>query len=356
MNVNNLEQLVKQELYVKQIINNYKELCRLCGLPIKAGKSKQLQLKELARYFRWHKDGNKFVIDEIYSNPLPKVDNRSKSKSARNNVYGKYIDPILLKYFTDIDIKTIHLTTNTIAELVGLINKNYSHASSKNEKFYNYCKKDIKHKFSNLEFNICSVWDIFGTVKGRLKDTIRYSLKRLQEKGYIKFKETYLLSYKFTIRSTTDTEDMIIEKIDKKVCEKLYIEKKNKLQYNDRLRNKYYIAIDKQVREQIGDVDMVYRGYEINICKDKIIENQTIEQDMERLKIELNQIFINRIIDKITDIHKQNLLKPKIWGTINSCTNIKTKATYLRQQESYLQYSKYICNLLLNVNNKVKIQ
>ncbi|MBV4450983.1 hypothetical protein KM792_15220, partial [Clostridium tyrobutyricum] len=111
------------------------------------------------------------VIDEIYSNPLPKVDNRSKSKSARNNVYGKYIDPILLKYFTDIDIKTIHLTTNTIAELVGLINKNYSHASSKKEKFYNYCKKDIKNKFSNLEFNICSVWDIFGTVKGRLKDT-----------------------------------------------------------------------------------------------------------------------------------------------------------------------------------------
>lgn len=54
------------KLQVGMIVKNYKELCSLLDEPVKDGNSKKAQLKEFERYFRYHKEGNKFVIDEIY--------------------------------------------------------------------------------------------------------------------------------------------------------------------------------------------------------------------------------------------------------------------------------------------------
>ena len=42
-----------------QIFKNYKELCSYLGEEIKAGCSKQAQIKEWERYFSYKKEGNK---------------------------------------------------------------------------------------------------------------------------------------------------------------------------------------------------------------------------------------------------------------------------------------------------------
>jgi len=65
------------KLYIGLIIKNYKELCAILGIPVKAStNSKQAQYKEMDRFFKYHKEGNKFIIDEIYDTPLDKIDNR----------------------------------------------------------------------------------------------------------------------------------------------------------------------------------------------------------------------------------------------------------------------------------------
>ena len=75
------------KLYVGLIIKNYKELCAILGIPVKAStNSKQAQYKEMDRYFKYHKEGNKFIIDEIYLEVLPKIDNRIFNKGGANNV------------------------------------------------------------------------------------------------------------------------------------------------------------------------------------------------------------------------------------------------------------------------------
>ena len=61
MNLENLE---------LKTYKNYKELCGILEEPIKGGKSKQLQMKDFERYFKYHKEGNKITIDDIYS-PFP---------------------------------------------------------------------------------------------------------------------------------------------------------------------------------------------------------------------------------------------------------------------------------------------
>lgn len=67
------------------ILKSYKELCSILETPIKSSNSKKAQLNELERYCKFHNDGNKFIIDKIYSIPKPKIDGRGKSKGSHGN-------------------------------------------------------------------------------------------------------------------------------------------------------------------------------------------------------------------------------------------------------------------------------
>ena len=55
---------------------NYKELCKAMEWEEKAGNSRVSQLKELGSLCEYHKEGNKFVIDEVFENPIPIKDGR----------------------------------------------------------------------------------------------------------------------------------------------------------------------------------------------------------------------------------------------------------------------------------------
>ena len=71
---------------------NYKAMCEENGLEVKAGKSKQLQMKEIERFYKFHKEGNKIVIDEKYDVPEEKVDCRKikgKIDGRKNNGRAK---------------------------------------------------------------------------------------------------------------------------------------------------------------------------------------------------------------------------------------------------------------------------
>ena len=46
--------------------DNYQIMCKECDLPIKTGNAKISQLKALAKICHWVRDGNAYIIDEIY--------------------------------------------------------------------------------------------------------------------------------------------------------------------------------------------------------------------------------------------------------------------------------------------------
>lgn len=62
---------------------NYKVVCEVLGEPIKTGKSKQLQLKEWARYFDWKNEGQKWLVTEIFNQPKEREDGRGKSEMSK---------------------------------------------------------------------------------------------------------------------------------------------------------------------------------------------------------------------------------------------------------------------------------
>lgn len=99
-----------ENLQVGQVLKNYKELCRILKITIKSGYSKICQLKDLNRYISYSKEGNKFIIDEIYDKPKPKVDKRSNG----NNKNSKYFEGFKLskKQYNNIGVYYIILNNN----------------------------------------------------------------------------------------------------------------------------------------------------------------------------------------------------------------------------------------------------
>ena len=69
---NKLYEMVKNKLYVGLIIKNYKLMCQLLNEKEKNGKGRNYQFKKWQQYFEWEKQGYKFVITEIYEEPILK--------------------------------------------------------------------------------------------------------------------------------------------------------------------------------------------------------------------------------------------------------------------------------------------
>ncbi len=73
------------DLEVGQIFKNYKEICKWLKVEPTTGKGKKYHLREFERYCNYHKEGQKFIIDEVYKNPSSKIDNR-----GGNNIKYSY--------------------------------------------------------------------------------------------------------------------------------------------------------------------------------------------------------------------------------------------------------------------------
>ena len=57
-------------MYVGQVFKSYRDLCRFLDADILAGGSKNYQLEYFAKHFRWERDKNRYIITQIFEQPL----------------------------------------------------------------------------------------------------------------------------------------------------------------------------------------------------------------------------------------------------------------------------------------------
>lgn len=74
-----------ENLQVGMVVESYKEMCKLLNEQEKGqGTSRYCQFRDWKRFFTWHREGYKFVIDEIYPVAKRKVDKRGNPKNYCN--------------------------------------------------------------------------------------------------------------------------------------------------------------------------------------------------------------------------------------------------------------------------------
>ena len=166
----------------KKIYKNYKEICGAMDWKVTSGESKISQLKDLERYCKYHKDGNKFIIDEVYENPKEKIDNRGGAHNVT-----PYLEDLTKKILSEIYCKgkdgQYTIGISSLLKDCVLVNNNYS-----------YCKqkKDKLSKYLDIDFDM--IYDWYDSVDKMVKRNLDASLNKLEKMGLIKFNKTYIIS------------------------------------------------------------------------------------------------------------------------------------------------------------------
>lgn len=169
-----------ENLNVGQCVKNYKILCGLLDEKNKTGKSKQLQIKEWERYFSNSRSGNKFIIEAIYQEPKPKIDNR-KSGNTNNNIYGIEIKELVIELLVA-NSGSINKSFSFFLNELGMVNNNYK-----------FCEDKVTQLATLLKIDEYNIYEFYNLSRGNLRDIFETSLKQLEKKGILKWEKQLMV-------------------------------------------------------------------------------------------------------------------------------------------------------------------
>lgn len=168
-------------LCVGMVVKNYKELCSILGVETKTGKSKQLQLEDFARYFSWDKDGNKFIITDIYDTPISKEDSRSL---GNRNKYCKYIERNILKYLLSKNDSYISMPLRRWYGIAGLVGDDFNKYESNRSALSTMYLVDEKY-----------IDDFYFRAKSKIRAIFRSAINNLEKRKVVMCSEDIIISY-----------------------------------------------------------------------------------------------------------------------------------------------------------------
>lgn len=370
MNIENLKE--------GQVVKNYKELCELIDESPKGGDSKKSQLKELERYIKYHKEGNKFVIEEIYEEPLEKIDNRGK----QDNNSAKYIEDIELNLIGEILTKGCDgkyvVGNGVLLKDLGLININYS-----------YCKRRQDKLAIYLDINKTIVNEYYTNVDSMITGNLEKALRNLADRKILSWSQTKIIcrnvitniTYSHTTRidefdeeietikpvvesdviytEVTEEEDRLITKCEKEVLDNMGYDSLTTVFLKNKLKE-YYSNCHKLIRNKIPDLNFYFKAYKM-IYTFEIVANELERlgyEDWEKRDNEINKEFINygvieRIIDNAKKRRERELEKSKNgMGIKNTKYKYRTEEKYVKD---YIEINNNVIDInKSNIKNEVK--
>lgn len=189
-----------EKLTTGMIIKNYKSICEVLEEDVKTGGAKKNQLNWFAEYFKYHKEGNKFIIDEIYNKEVSAMtDNRGKSEGSRNNNtidYTQNIENLILNLLSQSSqgYGKVFLPKNLLLKELKMVNGNYS-----------FCKQRIPKLSKFMDIDRTTVEEWYDSVSGTLERSLETALNSLEKQCLI------LWSKQITVVKVIPTSDITPE-------------------------------------------------------------------------------------------------------------------------------------------------
>jgi hypothetical protein len=251
---------------------NYKELCKVMDWTPKSGNTKISQIKDLERFCKYHKQGNKFIIDEIFEIPLEKQENKG------NSIYAENIDKLIIHMCSETEHSKYHyseFSTNGILNKLHIINSNYSVGRNNIDKFSRW-----------LEIPIETLYDFFNSTYKKNKDIVEGGLNRLKSRCLIDwYKVTKVKPNDGDYRNATDGELEGIKEIEQEVLKNMYLENKKDVFLKGKW-NLFQKEVSKMLRE-LMELEYSFEAYHIVSTK-KFRTMLLEEREKEDIEWELN--------------------------------------------------------------------
>ena len=363
MNLENLE---------LKTYKNYKELCGILEEPIKSGKSKQLQMKDFERYFEFHKEGNKIVIDNIFSEEKEKIDMRKsdyisetdKRHNGNNTFYGEDIEKLLLLMMASTTFEDeLIFPMSIILNKISMVNSNYSFGRRNQERLSELLKIDEKY-----------VNEFYDTTHSNLRSTLESALNRLDRKSLLRWKTVRMICKKvaivkyneldeieidmdtdkvqYTIQEeyeiATKEQDLIIIDAENKILEEMKLNNLNEVIRYGKI-NEFYKKVYNIVKKK-ANIKYYFNGYCLIFNRNNIIkELEKHGEDLEEIRIKLNQ--------KVKEKTLGNAIKRQEKTTKETIAKgygkkRKTDKQNLRLSDTYLDNIQLLIDTVIDIKAK----
>lgn len=263
MNINNLQE--------EQTIKNYKELCNILDIKVTTGCSKKSQLNELSTYCNYIKEGNKFMIKEIYKNPVITINDLSKR--------SKYIKPlanIIVEYLYNNPDDVKQVPISKLFVMLGITNSNYNSA--------NYYRKELSQLY---EIRLASIYYFYGNTRIEFKNIIERCLNNLKNRRVMNWYKVVMVK---------DKEENKLYKADRETEQFIIDTEKETLKYLQ-CNNMYELIKDKSKLKEFNKIVFQETGIDYFYAYDLVIGEKALKIEYESIqneKIKLNKLITNR--------------------------------------------------------------
>ena len=277
-----------ENLSIGMVLKNYLDLCRVLEVePKKSSSSRQLHLKDIQRYFSFHKDGYKIIIDEIYENPISKVDKRGLNENSHINqtgAYGKYIRLLVLNMLSQNENQdnsnVVIVGKNNMLEELNMINQNY--------RYNNYNRTAMA---SYLGMDLDSVHEFFNTNTKKLKQAVETTLNRLMQNEKLVFwSNTKMLSRHNVVREATEEEIKLIINCETEVLEEMGTKEMAHIYATNQVKP-FYQKVNKLLRAE--GIAYSYNAYKIIFADIVYKRSEQLNYRLEVPAIEENKSELN---------------------------------------------------------------
>ena len=274
-----------------QVIKNYKELCIILDVEPTKGKGRQFHIREFERYCSYHKEGNKFIIDEVFTDPKPKIDNRKNNGGHIGNTrYDTLMDDIIIDILLHQECEFYASFTDMFRSRIPLFTEEYANGRING---FEYLQK--KYDMSIGLINTYS-----NKMKDMIKGSFETALNRLQKQGLLYWTREYII-LRQTDRDFADEEEIeLIKTTEKEAYETLDMKPFERINQHKNQEFRDYVI--KCLQEEDSEIFSYWRVYSIQADDsiEKIIpQNPNIK--------ELTNRYLNSIHEKVIDY----VIKPK---------------------------------------------
>lgn len=353
MNIKNLE--------VGQKIKNYKHLCEILEIAPSKGNGREYQIKRLENYVKFHKEGHKFIIDEIYDNP--------KRCRTGNSKYSEEFSILMINMlYNNIDNKTMLVSKGALYQAMNLINDNYRR-----------CKQNIGWLSYLTDVPKEHISHFYGEENRRIRELTERNLDKLKDESIIKYNEVTVVAFdkveiqynklgtpkldkngnviftKETIhRVATGREKSFLLECEQIAKECLGVESDKEIFATGRWEE-YTNKINDIIKNSDVNIDYYYTAYEISWTKRKIeqlYKKVVLGEDISIVRKTINETISNSIRKSAED--KYNKSKDVEITELMSVT--KTRRLKLRKDENYVLYTHKLTDVLIDKGGEWKLK
>lgn len=335
---------------IGMVIKNYKILCELLGEQVinTGGNQRKCQLQKFERFFRWEKNGQKFIILDIYDEPLPKKDDR---KNGNNTIYIKYIETIVLKYIQCKKGKTCSLTKRQLWDILGMINNHYN----------NIPLRQLQKEPSLCELRNFDLQRFYLRCNSMLTRILFSALSNLRKRSLIMYESEIIIvesdtNGKLHYHIANDKEKQMILRVERDVLIKMGFASTSHAACCMKLEE-FYHNVNDELFERYG-WDHKFERIKLIFNREDVIDGLR-ENEYELQKLMLNEIIVEAVNKNAETVfnnrEKKSLIEYKEYidngnnwfGKVPSIeeTNI------FRYPESYVKIQKELSKKLLQLRD-----